>query len=65
MTAEILQPTNTSNEQLGSEELEQDRQEIVGQAIAARTIDLCTSRTINFGDPEVALARAHTTANID
>lgn len=63
MTAETLQSTN--NNQLSPEELEQDRLKIVGLAIAGRTIDLCTNRGYDFGDPEVALARADTTANID
>ncbi|GEM_PF-2003280 len=66
MTAETLQSTNyNNNEQLSPEELEQDRVRIVERAIAKRTIDLCTDRGYNFGDPEVALARADTTANID
>ena len=65
MTAETLQSTNYNTNQLSPEQLERERREIVEQAIAERTINLCTNRAYNFGDPRIALARADTTANID
>jgi hypothetical protein len=68
MTTETLQLPiiNIETKQLSPEELEQDRQDIIEQAIAARSINLSTLRpSYNFGDPIEALARAKSRANND
>lgn len=48
-----------------SPEEEQDRLDIIKDAIGGRTINLCTDKPANFGDPRVALELAGSPANID